>query len=385
MRRVPRLGASGLAISFALIAGVIPLTFVVPTLLGTSQSIVEKQAAEVLNTAARVAANQLSRVLYTRWNELHALSEFVRVEKSGEVLRLRMETIKATNDGYAWLGLADVSGRVSVATNNLLQGLSVAERPWFKAGLENSYAGDMHEAVLLKNVLPMQGTEPPRVIDLAIPIRGENGDAVGVLGAHLAWTWLVDLIHTTSKDSGVDLTLVTRDGTVLVGPPALEGKRLTTQSAFAARQGTATTDIETWPDGDDYLVSVVPATVYRDLPSFGWSLIARTRSELAFAPVHRMTASLAPALFGSLVALAIAAVLLGRMLGRPISRMADAAADIAAGRCSQPVTEERRFREVAELSASLSKLQSMVQAAQKPACKEGLLDLPSLKLVRTAS
>jgi HAMP domain-containing protein len=385
MRRVPRLRASGLAVSFALIAGVIPLAFVVPTLLGTSQSIVEKQAAEALDTAARGASNQLSRVLYARWSELHALSEFARVEESEEALRLRMETIKATNGAYAWLGLANVSGRVSVATGNLLQGQSVAERPWFKAGLEGSYAGDVHEAVLLRNLLPVQGTEPLRLIDLAMPILRGNGDLVGVLGTHLAWTWLADLIHTASKDSGVDLTLVTRDGTVLVGPPALEGKRLTTQSAFAARQGTATTNIETWPDGDDYLVSVVPATVYRDLPSFGWSLIARTRSELAFAPVHRMTASLAPALFGSLVALAIAAVLLGRMLGRPISRMADAAVDIAAGRCSQPVTEERRFREVAELSASLSKLQSMVQAAQKPASKEGTLDMPNLKLVRTAS
>lgn len=377
MRKLPRVTASGIIIACTLLTAAIPIGVVVPSLVVSSRSIVEAEAAGRLESVARGAGDQLARALNVQWRELKALGEFARAQDPAETLRIRLDAIKATNPRYAWIGLADAGGRVVTATGHLLEGQSVAERPWFKGGTDGPFAGDLHQALLLKS-------EPARLIDFATPIR-RNGEAAGVLGAHITWDWLADFIRQVGNDSGVELILVDRDGTVLVGAGRLEGRRLTTHSASAARLGTASTSIETWEDGSDHLVSVIPTIGLGDLPSFGWSLIASIPAEAAFAPAGCLTATLLSALFFSAIAVCLGAILLGRIVGRPVARMAAAAASAASNRFDQPVPDERAFREVAELSASLSRLQSKVQALDEAAAEEPRPLRAAEILVRTAA
>ena len=70
-----------------------------------------------------------------------------------------------------WLGVADAQGVVRAATNNMLLGQNVEERPWFRAGLQAPYVGDAHPAKLLESLLPHQERRPYRFVDFAAPIR----------------------------------------------------------------------------------------------------------------------------------------------------------------------------------------------------------------------
>jgi hypothetical protein len=369
MRALPRLSVSSLIIAGTLLTAIMPIAIVVPSLLATSRSIVEVQASERLQSLARGGADQLGRALNARWRELKALSEFARSREPADTLRIRLEAIKAANPAYAWIGLADAGGRVVVATGRLLEGQNMADRPWFKDGSDGPFAGEPHEAVLLRGILSDPEAEPSRLVDLATPIH-RGGEPDGVMGAYITWEWLADLVRQLSKDSGIAFTLVARDGTVVVGPDATQGRQLKTQSAFAARLGTASTTIERREDGSDQLVSVVPSLGFGDLPSFGWSLIASIPAEAAFASAARTTTTLVSALGMSALAIGLGAILLGRIVGRPIARMAVAVAGVASSRFDLPVPDERAYREVADISASLSRVQSKVQALDEPPPEE---------------
>jgi HAMP domain-containing protein len=242
----------------------------------------------------------------------------------------------------------------------------------------------VHEAQLLKKSFAAQDSEPLRLIDLAAPIRRKGGEIAGVIAAHIAWSGVRNLLDSFSKDSGMELILAARDGTVLLGPAELEGQRLTTRSAFSVQQGLASTNLETWPGGADYLVSVAPTIQGGDLPSFGWSLIARERQTLA-APRAAVMGGVVPILLAAFAAVAGAALTVSRLIGRPLTRIAIAAANVVEGKFDQPVPDERRFREVADLSASLSRLQSLVQAAQQTAVGSFAGDRSGLRLVRSAA
>ncbi|MFX6804024.1 hypothetical protein ABTH20_21455, partial [Acinetobacter baumannii] len=74
---------------------------------------------------------------------------------------------------YAWIGLANPEGIVQVATNGLLEGASVAQRPWFQEGSKGEYSADFHPAVLLAQKLPPQ-SNPWRFVDLSAPVHDLN-------------------------------------------------------------------------------------------------------------------------------------------------------------------------------------------------------------------
>jgi hypothetical protein len=82
--------------------------------------------------------------------EVTRLAAFAEKGDEMDVMRRRLDTIVATNSQYAWLGIADPSGVVLVATGGILEKVNVIERPWFKAGLAGPFAGDVHDALLLQ-------------------------------------------------------------------------------------------------------------------------------------------------------------------------------------------------------------------------------------------
>ncbi|MGY3622434.1 hypothetical protein [Bradyrhizobium sp. USDA 10063] len=67
----------------------------------------------------------------------------------------------------------------------------------------------------------------------------------------------------------IEVLLLSRDRTVLFGPPDLVNKPLNVGSAQAANRVTSAFLSERWPDGKDYFTNVVPTVGFADLPSFG--------------------------------------------------------------------------------------------------------------------
>ena len=106
---------------------------------------------------------------------------------------------------------------------------------------------------LLQRALPSDGSsEPLRVLDFSAPVRrATDGAVVGVIGTHIGWHWIRDLVRSTPRPAEADVLLVSRDGTVIVGPAGLEGTRQQhLRAILAAGHGAPVTAEETWPDGE---------------------------------------------------------------------------------------------------------------------------------------
>jgi HAMP domain-containing protein len=354
---------STIILALCMVVATISGSILVVATASVSREVTARESTTVLRALGREVAAQLARSLFVQWRELEGLVRFAQDTTDPAELRLRLETIARLNDRYAWIGLARPDGRVMVATDRVLEGESVAARPWFRAGLQGPFAGDVHDAVLLQRIIAPDAREPLRLIDFTGPVRRADGTTVAVLGSHVSWAAVRDLIRSALPDSGRDVLLVSRTGTVLVGPPDVEGQTLSIPSILAARQGAERSAVETWPDGESYLTAVITPIAYRNLPSFGWSLVVRQKAEVAAAPARAITRRFGIAL-GAVAAVVLAgSLLLGAAVARPLRRLADSATALADGKLDGPVPEMRRFRELRGVADALARLQGRLVEA----------------------
>lgn len=361
-----RLSLRGLIIAFGALAACVPWLISSSVSNNTNFANQEQAIKQDITRKGRDAATRLARTLDRRWVEVQALAHLAETSTDHDIMRVRLDTTKAISQQYAWLGVANTDGVVTVATDDILVGQSVKARLWFSGGLQHPYFGDVHEAVLLQRYIAPDAKEPQRLIDFATPLRRPDGATYGVLGAHLSWNWLRDLLRDLTP-RGTDILLVARDGIVQLGPDELEGKPLDTPSALAARQGADATEVETWPDGKPYLVSTVPAVTYKDLPDLGWSLIIRqdAASLVSAFPQSARPGNSALALTG--IAIFALALTLALFVSVPLRRLSAAAASLADPRReTPPMPEERAYQETATLSAALVQLQSRLGETEQP-------------------
>jgi HAMP domain-containing protein len=352
-----------LCTAVALLAGGILLV----TTASVARDVTERESTTVLRTLGQEVASRLARSLHTQWRELEGLIRFAEAAQNPEELRLRLETIASLNARYAWIGLARPDGRVTVATSRMLEGESVAERPWFRAGLQGPFAGDVHDAVLLQRLIAPNAAEPLRLIDFAGPIRRADGAIAGVLGSHVAWGSVRDILRDALQGTERDVLLVSRSGAILVGPPELEGQTLALPSVLAARQGASQSAVEIWPDGERYLTAVVSPIAYRNLPSFGWSLVVRQKAEAAAAPARAITRRLAIGLAAVALVVLAGSFLLGAAVTRPLRRLRDSATALADDRLDGPVPDLRAYRETRDIADALARIQSRLGAPRTTA------------------
>jgi len=203
--------------------------------------------------AAKAAARRIADALDAQWS----VHEQVAREIRDIGLAVPRATLRGALDGaqdgashLTWMGVADAaSGRVLAATAGVLEGESVSGRPWFASGLTGAFAGDVHDAVLLQRALrPNPGDEPLRLVDLALPLSDSTGNVVAVLGAHLDWIWILDLVRSGSALSGIPMALADAKGDILFSPSGLA------DACFRGQLGT-------------------PVMQSRRAPSFGWQIV----------------------------------------------------------------------------------------------------------------
>ena len=259
---------------------------------GTIGSRLRDQAgAAALDLSAQIA-DKLDRSMFERWLDIRMIGriqETLEPDSDPDRLRVKLETLQRSSPEYAWVGLASPEGRVLVSTGRLLEGADVSGRPWFRAGSRNMFAGDVHEAVLLAKKLPPNANgDPLRFVDVAMPLRRADGVPLGVLGAHLSWSWgeeiTASVLNVRGERSESDEALiVSAEGDVLLGPDGLVGGKLDLLSLGAARQGGTRHGLETWPDGRDYLTATTLTTGHRDYPGLGWAVVVRQDADKVLA------------------------------------------------------------------------------------------------------
>ena len=352
-KRLPSLAM--ITVAFVLASAVIGLGIAYLLISERARSVEDASLQRALETRTRGIQTALAQALYREWNALSAVSEQAG-GLSVPALQNRLNAIAGDGSVVSWAGLAEPDGTVIAASNGLLVGQNVGERPWFRQGLKGEYAGDVHEAVLLASLLRRQD-EPIRFIDFAVPFVDQAGAVRGVLGLHLDVSWIKRLIDELSQALNVDIVLVGANGEISASSvsdlPDLSGLG----SLQRARAGALGTSLERWPDGEMYFTLTVPELSYNDLPKFGWNIVARIDGRAATVPAREMSDYLIVRLLGMATILLLLTALYVVAFIRPFSRLAANAMEIADGKDTYPM-ESKRTREMSMLSSALARLQA---------------------------
>lgn len=310
---------------------------------------------EAVTLRTRGVSTALARALEQDWQHLTAIAREVGT-LDPETLGPVLDAAAGPDQRISWAGLARPNGTVVAASGGLLEGGDVSSRPWFQQGLQGAFAGDMHEAVLLADLMAAEDSAPPRFLDLATPVEGPGGRVLGVLGFHINAAWAEAYLADMAARMKLDLLLVNPSGEVMIGTAPELPERFDLPQISAAATGVPMAGYEVWPDGTRYFTAVTPSVTYGALPSFGWRLVGRIDpADFPAAPARDLIRSTALAFAVAVALFVLAAMLFVQLYIRPVGRLARNAERIADGYEDYPA-EIRATAELQRLSAALARL-----------------------------
>jgi signal transduction histidine kinase len=162
---------------------------------------------------------------------------------------------------FEWVAIADPKGVIVKAKRDSLVGTDVQNAAWFTAGHDRVWLGVMQREPSKADGFPT----PPMVAastlgDIALPVRDRNARLLGVIAAHLSWPRTPDHPQRLTDEVRAPLTtrayVLDRDGTVLIGPDAVRGRRWSGVFARAsAPDAGGGPQFERLPDGTTVLVA----------------------------------------------------------------------------------------------------------------------------------
>lgn len=358
--RAPSLATvtAGFVLTGLLIVGLI-VFHVVNDRMGAYEEASSRTAVE---TRARGVQTAFAASLHREWVNLESLSRPLAV---GNPMDIQDELSMLVGQGeiISWAGYATNDGVVRVASNGLLVGANVGSRPWYQRGLQGNFAGDAHEAVLLAAKLPQpENGEPLRFLDLATPIPGVAGSVAGVLGVHLNLGWARAQIVELAEALDIDVFIVNPEGRAVISSVAGQFSDLDLASFRRARSGATGVGLETWPDGQSYFVATLPEASYLNLPTFGWSIVARINANAVSQPAQSFSAGLMFNLLTCGAMLLLLTLLFIVSFIRPFHHLAVNARAIANGEDVYPY-ESARTSELALIGSALAMLQAQAGEA----------------------
>jgi len=341
------------------------LVFATTLLLGwvASHESAEQMEANIGNAASEAAyqmIDKLDRSMDARIKEVKLLlgiQAFTNDTDTG-LLREQLERLQDNHNVVSWIGFTDPEGTVQAATEGILEGVSIAQRPVFIEGREALWVGDVHEAVMLAQLLPNPSGEELQFVDIATPVYDRNQTLQGVLAVHLSWQWAEyvqqSMLAPTPHRQDTEMLLLSASGTVLLGPEALMGQSLTSLAHIPAPTSTSPQwAIETWPDGERYMTGYARSSGFEDFPGLGWIAVSRRPVMTALAPVEQLQAAIMG--IGILLALLFAIigwVIASRMVA-PLTRLASAADKMQDGEHADSIPLESGSPELKRLSTSM--------------------------------
>ncbi|GAB3546730.1 hypothetical protein GCM10027343_24980 [Noviherbaspirillum agri] len=342
------------------------LTLILSEVIGLTAS--EQVKTNIGNGLAELAlqtSDKLDRGMFERYREVQLMakrhdltSPSIQAEEKRAILDARQETYHY----YAWIGLVTPEGKVTAATQKMLEGADVSQRPWFRNALSGVYVGDVHEAVLLAKLLPQIDGEPKRFVDIAFPYLDAQGRIEGVLGVHLSWQWAREVEQSVMTPvrarRQVEAMIVGTDGTVLLGPPDVQGKKVGQVSFKAASANSSGYLVEEWQDGTSYLVGYSRTTGYGTYKGLGWTIFVRQSVEDAYLPVRRIQQRVLWSGIGLAVLFSLFGFLAARRIVKPLAEVADLAQRIQHGEALEITAAKSGYAEVQALTGSLDALVS---------------------------
>ena len=349
------------AVYACLLAGMVLLASAIAFFLPKYATSISIRAAErAIQIRSATLASDLARRIGSDWIGLQYLAGEIGRFDPGKA-RAYLDGVVGSGEHVSWAGYANPDGIVAVASGGLLEGADVSKRPWFSGGMRGKYAGNVHEAVLLQNLLGGKAEEPLRFIDLAIAVPDSTGRIAGVLSLLLNFNWIENYLAGAANSLSMDFLLIGADGSVVASSIAALEDPLSLATIRAAMTGTSTTIQENWPDGISYFASVISEITYEDLPNFGWRLVGRIPANAFSTDGSDLFRNVIGLMIAAAAIFAIAAVLFANVFLRPVSRLIDSADAISRGKEVYP-DDFATTREAAVLSSSLARIQTRLGA-----------------------
>ncbi|MGP0174803.1 diguanylate cyclase domain-containing protein [Pseudomonas sp. NCHU5208] len=349
---------------FALVIALLvcALSWMLGTLIGqySSQQFREDTGRNLAELSYSMA-DRLDRDMAGRAAVLRVLGSLQALRQPndlGEVRQL-LDNLQKEIPSIAWIGFVDPQGTVLASSNGLLEGASVAQRPVFLEAQKKIFIGDVHEAVLLAKLLSNPSGEAMKFVDISLPIKGSDGELVGILASHLSWGWAYEvrssLLEPIQQRRNVEFFVIGKEGSILLGPREMLGHPLELPKLADLQPGNSQWAVQRWPDGNEYLTGMTRSQGYQDYPGLGWTVVARQSVEQAYAPAHRMLLSIL--IWGSALALVFALFgwLISGYFTRPLQEIAEAADRLSDGEISE-IPEMQGSREITQLSQSIRHL-----------------------------
>ncbi|MEK3877437.1 diguanylate cyclase domain-containing protein [Paenibacillus sp. FSL M7-0420] len=348
--------------AFAVI--IILITAILSYVIGNrSTTSVEVSIGSSLAAEANQMSEKLDQFMWSRSGEIEVLSKLNAFQEPVEQAEAGglLNQLKKSLPVFTWVGFLDKTGNVVASTDRILQGTNISQRPVFQQALKGTFVGDVHDAVLLSKLLPNPTGEALQFVDVSVPVMDKQGQTSGVLAAHLSWEWSREVeasIVNPLKErlKGVEVFVVSKkDDTILLGPEALTGKRMTAAVLQQARSGNSSYVIEQERGRDSYLTGYAYGDGYMNYPGLGWTVIIRQPADIAFASVHQLEHFIL--ISGLLTAAAFALIgwLLAGWISRPL-RDITRTADLLSSGADVEIPASTRFKDMAILSASLQGL-----------------------------
>jgi diguanylate cyclase (GGDEF)-like protein len=329
-----------------------------------TQDLIEQHVSDIAGTMART----LDRDMFERFREIRNLSEAPTVRTLDvNALRAILVGRQSSMNDYAWIGVTDTDGMIIASTRHELEGQSVSNREWFKRGLEAPYIGDVRESNMLDELLGRRpGSRGFRFVEISAPII-DNGRVVGVLGAHLSWTWAADvrraMLENDSTGGVRELWILAADGTTLLGPHlgVIPFPSAQIEKMKESKQGFFEWD----SDKGIMLTGYALASGYRDYPGRNWLIVAQQPAKDAYAAVRRMEWK---ALI-LILAISIAGVMLtwyiATRIARPLRELTAAARHLGRNDTVTMLPRLAGAREIVDLSAALRSLMRRLGVEQE--------------------
>ena len=334
---------------------------------------------------AQQLADQLDDNLNGRLQNVQIMAGLVGTRTNPDRQRALLNQLRTASSEYAWIGLADLNGKVIAATDHVLEGEDVTGLPWFAQGKNKPWVGEVHDALPIAKWLPVTPSDEPfRFVDVTAPAKNAQGQTIGVLGAYLSWGWIQSveqrILAPLSSSRSVEALIVSAKGQVLLGPETLLGQALdpklfnpdpstVTGADPGAGQGSGSNQsayfvTANWPNKLTYLTSLAHGHGQGDFKGLGWTIVVREPASTALAPADQLQWRVL--LFGlsaGLLATALG-VWLTRRIAQPLNQIANAAERIQRNQAAQ-IPLFKGQDEVAHVSRVLNSLVNSLEARNR--------------------
>lgn len=318
------------------------------------------EIGENLTDMAGQISVQLDQFMWSHYHQLDMLKAATALIPDGDyqITSTLITQLQDSFPSFSWIGVTDENGIVKASSGDILLAADISERPVFCEGAKGEFIGDVHEALLLSDLLPNPSKEPLRFVDISCPLYQE-GKFYGVLAAHLNWDWAQERVSMTTESFGdskkIEVLVLSKDSDVLLGPKNLIGESLTETMPQAYRDGELHWAAVTWPDQQEYLTGFVTSSGYDDYDGLGWTVVVRQPVEVAYKNIAQLLLLLVVSGGALLLLFILLSSVVSRKLTKPLNQLSEVATLLKSGR-KAPMPDSNGIYELENLESALSNL-----------------------------